>query len=65
MKRYFDKFGKQVKVGDKIRFTLYDGEENLEFVVRKDGEDLFPPSMKYLEFAIINKKKKKINQQAK
>lgn len=34
--RYFDKTGREVKEGDRIRFTLYDGLSNVEFVVRKD-----------------------------
>jgi hypothetical protein len=33
-----DKNGKIVKEGDKIRFTLYDGVLNKEFIVRVDGK---------------------------
>ena len=31
--KYFDKYGVEVKEGDTIRFTLYDGIPNKEFVV--------------------------------
>jgi len=56
MEKYFDKFGQRVKEGDKIRFTLYDGEENKEFIVTKNENipgGLFPPTMKYIEFTIV------------
>jgi len=33
-----DKKGKIVKEGYKIRFTLYDGLPNTEFIVRVDGK---------------------------
>jgi hypothetical protein len=59
--RYFDMNGREVKEGDIIRFTLYDGMSNKEVVVRKDEqmnefgiEGLYPPMMKYLEFVIID-----------
>ena len=59
--RYFDKNEKEVKEGDTIRFTLYDGIPNKEFVVRKDEkmnefgiDGLYPPTMKYLEFVIVD-----------
>ncbi len=59
--RYFDKNGFEVKEGDTILFTLYDGIPNKKFVVRKDEKmneygikGLYPPSMKYLEFTIID-----------
>lgn len=62
--RYFDKNNIEVKEGDTIRFTLYDGEPNKEFLVRKDEkmiefemEGLYPPMMKYLEFVIVDNKK--------
>lgn len=59
--RYFDMNGREVKEGDTIRFTLYDGIPNKEFIVRKDKqmnefgiEGLYPPTMKYLEFVIVD-----------
>ncbi len=59
---YFDKNGIRVKEGDRIRFTLYNGILNKEFIVRKDKKmnsfgigGLYPPNMKYLEFTIINR----------
>jgi hypothetical protein len=59
--RYFDMNGREVKEGDTIRFTLYDGIPNKEFVVRKDEkmnefgiDGLYPPTMKYLEFVIVD-----------
>ena len=59
--RYFDKNGREVKEGNTIRFTLYDGIPNKEFIVRKDKqmnefgiEGLYPPTMKYLEFVIVD-----------
>ncbi len=58
--RYFDKNGREVKEGDTIRFTLYDGIPNKEVIVRKDEqmnelgiEGLYPPTMKYLDFVIL------------
>ena len=62
MAHYFDKFGKQVKEGDRIRFTLYDGEEGKEFIVSKHEKvvGLFPPLMKYLEFTIIDSTSKSL-----
>lgn len=53
--QYIDKNGKIPKPGDKIRFDLYDGISNIEFIVRKDDQyGLFPPTMKYLSFEIIS-----------
>ena len=61
---YYDRNGKRVKVGDKIRFTLHDGILNKEAVVRQDRKmndygilGLWPPTMKYLEFEIIEDEK--------
>ena len=60
--RYKDKNGIEVKEGDIIKFTFYDGEKNVIKTVRKDKEmndfgisGLWPPLMKYLEFTIIQK----------
>jgi hypothetical protein len=55
-----DKNNKKVKVKDRVRFTLHDGEEGKEFDVKKvtmpcGQKTLFPPTMKYLEFEIINR----------
>ena len=59
--RYFDMDGREVKEGDTIRFTLYNGIPNKEFVVRKDEQmnefgikGLYPPTMKYLEFIVVD-----------
>ena len=62
MEKYLDKNGIEVKEGNKIRFTLYDGIPNKEFIVKKNKRmndefgipGLYPPSMKYLEFEIIH-----------
>lgn len=57
---YYDKNGKKVKEGDTIRFTLYEGIPNKEFVVKIDEKmnefgipGLSPSMMKYLEFEIV------------
>jgi len=59
--RYFDKNGREVKEGDTIQFTLYEGIPNKKEVVRKDKKmkkfgivGLYPPMMKYLEFVIVD-----------
>jgi hypothetical protein len=55
MEEYFDNNGIKVMEGDRISFTLYDGEENVERDVKYNDKvkGLTPSTMKYLEFKII------------
>lgn len=50
-----DKFGKIPKLGDYVRFTLYDGVENVVTQITKNEFDYHKPYLLcYLEFEIFD-----------